>query len=616
MCFTPAGVSKVWRETEGYSQMAVLYEKRKRMITIGSVLLIGIICYLVALCCGAMVFLTNDDTSIQDTLSGRYTGSPFPVHQFISIFLSYPVYWLYRYIPGPEWWLLISQAMMLINMLLINSAVGILADKNNCPLYLPCVLVFLIDFACFCYPISNTAYTIVASFFGSASMLLLMTQPKRKSVYVLSALLFLVSVFYRYSAGIVMLCFVLLAWLLVFLEGQEGFSVRKTLPFILVVILFFGLTVGLNKISASAINQVNGADHSSMVSARGQYMDYPHDTFEENPQIYEDVGWSRDTYVLVNAWWYWDPNVTEESFRYVMSNSRNSQPPDIGTMISRWMTFPEKDNRVRVAVYIWLGISVLALVSAILARQWKRILLLALNMLGTVVLIAYQLYTGRILYRSLIICIIPSVCFSAALLVMSFGLVGKNKKFIGLTGGVFAVSLVLLGIFLLGWGGLSDQKADAAWLNGREIAQAEYVKAHPENIYIKHTVTTYDNSPYADRPVNLMDWGKPDYGSAAQKLKLKENGIDRLSGETMKMDNVYFLADEDLAGSEGEALPNDDRLAHLYYWLKEGYGATGIQLVDQVCDGLFVYHFVFDGDSVPGPVYDIQDDIIRLTDTQ
>ena len=585
------------------------------MMTIGSVLLIGIICYLIALCCGAMIFLTNDDTSIQDTLSGRYTGSPFPVHQFISVFLSYPVYWLYRFIPGPEWWLLISQAVMLINLLLINCVIGNMADKNSYPLYLTCLLVFLIDFTYFCYPISNTAYTVVSSFFGTASMLLLMMRPKRKSIYVLSAVLFLISLFYRHSAGLVMLCYVLMAWLFVFLEKQEGFSIRKTLPFLLVALLSVVLTFGLNKISASVLDQVNGADYNSMVSARGQYMDYPHDTYEENPQIYKDVGWSYDTYTLVNAWWYWDPNVTEDSFRYVMSNSRSGLRPDVGTIISRWMSFPEKDGRVRSAVYIWLGISGIALASVILSRQWKKLLLFILNMLGTGVLLIYQLYTGRIVYRSLIICVIPSVCFNSALLVMTYGNVENKKKLVRATCCVLTLCLIPLGIFLLGPGGMAAQKASATQLNEKEIAQAEYAKAHPENIYIKHTVTTFDNSPYADRPVNLMDWGKPDYGSAAQKQKLKANGIDRLSGETMKKDNVYFLAEVDLASMEGETLPSDDRLTHLYGWLKDGYGATGIQQVDQVYDGIYVYHFVF-GSSSSNPVYDIQDYIVCRTDTQ
>ncbi len=597
--------------------MAVPDEKRKRIISISAVLFIGIICYLIALRFGAMVFLTNDDTSIQDTLSGRYTGSPFPVHQFISIFLSYPVYWLYQYIPGPEWWLLLSQAMMVINLLLINSVIGILADKNNYPLCLTCLLVFLIDFAYFLYPISNTAYTIVSSFFGTASMLLVMAQPKRKWIYVVSALFFLISLFYRYSSGIVMLCYVLMAFLFVFLESREGFSIRNILLFCFTALLFFGLTAGLNKISSSTLDQVNGAGFNSLVSARGQYMDYPHDTYEDNPQIYEDVGWSYDTYRLVNAWWYWDENVTEESFRYVMANSRVGQKPDIGTVLSRWISFPEKDNRVRTAVYIWLGISGIALASVILAREWKKTLLFVFNMLGTVALLIYQLYTGRILYRSLIICIIPSVCFSSALLVISYGSIEKKKRLVQLTGCVLAACLIPLGIFLLGPGGLAAQKGDAEWLNGKEIAQAEYVKAHPENIYIKHTVTTYDNSPYADRPVNLMDWGKPDYGSAAQKQKLKANGIDRLSGETMKKDNVYFLAEVDLeAMVDGEPLPDDDRLTHFYNWLKSGYGATGIRQLEKVYDGIFVYHFVFGEDGGSGPVYDIRDYVVRRADAQ
>lgn len=171
-------------------------------------------CYLCSLCFGGMLFHSNDDASIQDTLSGRYTGSPFPIHQYISVFLSYPVYWLYRLFPGVEWWYFICQAMMLLSMLLINVVIGLEAEKNRFPLILTWFFVGIIDFTYLSYPISNTAYTIVAAFAGTASMLLLMSNEKGRPIcFIISCVLFFISLFLRYQSEIVLLCFLILGLL-------------------------------------------------------------------------------------------------------------------------------------------------------------------------------------------------------------------------------------------------------------------------------------------------------------------------------------------------------------------------------------------------------------------
>ena len=113
-----------------------------------------------------------------------------------------------------------------------------------------------------------------------------------------------------------------------------------------------------------------------------------------------------------------------------------------------------------------------------------------------------------------------------------------------------------------------------------------------------------------------MDWGKPDYGSAAQKLKLKANNLKLLTGNTMKEERVFFLSDIDLSAYVGKSVSSNDRMTHFYYWLKENYGATGIQLVDKVCEGIYVYHFVFDHECKQIPTYDIQDYMVENLDAE
>ena len=76
---------------------------RKRMAYLGP-LLLAIVCYAVCIRFGGMKYHTNDDTAIQSTLAGLGMGTPYPVHQFINILISYPLSWLYRIIPRINWW--------------------------------------------------------------------------------------------------------------------------------------------------------------------------------------------------------------------------------------------------------------------------------------------------------------------------------------------------------------------------------------------------------------------------------------------------------------------------------------------------------------------------------
>ena len=63
-----------------------------------------------------MLYMTNDDTGIQNYLNGFTSGINDPNHQFISIFLGYPLSILYRLFPTIQWWFAYSQGLMLIGI--------------------------------------------------------------------------------------------------------------------------------------------------------------------------------------------------------------------------------------------------------------------------------------------------------------------------------------------------------------------------------------------------------------------------------------------------------------------------------------------------------------------
>ena len=138
----------------------------------------------------------------------------------------------------------------------------------------------------------------------------------------------------------------------------------------------------------------------------------------------------------------------------------------------------------------------------------------------------------------------------------------------------------------------------------------EYVLDHPENIYIEDTKAVRDLFPSSPRPMNVIVWGKPDFNSAAQKARLGANGIERLTGEVMKRQNVYFISEINLADlvGKGKRVSSSGRLLHFYRWLQQEYGAVGIRQEEQIMTNLVVYQFVFGQNGPESEYYDIQSD--------
>ena len=232
-------------------------QKRKKLFVVGAVF-VGVFCYLICLRNGAMIFHSNDDASIQDTLSGRYTGSPYPIHQYISVFLSYPIYWLYSLIPTIEWWYIISQFVMLASMSIINCAICLQAERSKYPLSLSLVLVAILDFTYFSYPISNTAYTIVSSFAGASAVVLLFRGYLKQWKYVLSGIFFLLSVFFRYATGIVSLCFVSLGIIAIALDKTPKLTFKAILVVVCVLAAVSCSVVVINKVNNIIQDKKNG----------------------------------------------------------------------------------------------------------------------------------------------------------------------------------------------------------------------------------------------------------------------------------------------------------------------------------------------------------------------
>ena len=410
-----------------------------------------------------------------------------------------------------------------------------------------------------------------------------------------------------------MLCYLILG--LLYFGIKEKIRIR-TLIVSMVVIAFVVLSAfGLDAISTNYKASKNGESFKAFNNARSQYMDYPHDAYEDNPQLYEDAGWDYDVYCMVNRWCFMDERVTEESFRQITANSiRKGKEKDIRTIISRW-----KESKDLVLYdckgIIWIIVIMITIICSIIHKNISVCIVNILNLLGTALLIVYQLYSGRLLYRSVIICFIPSMVLSL-LLFIRLASAAKWKKEIPL----ILVLLILCSSCEM-YSSITrafdeNAKKDAISQSDQDRMVSDYVVEHSDNIYIKNIFITKSISPYTiypDRkPSNLLGWGGSEWGCHAHRIRNEQYGISVVNGELFKRDNVYLISDLDFRNAIGEEGYEKERTIFFYTWLKHTTGAIGIKQIEPICNGIYVYKIIYANDENIKDVYDFVDGKVTI----
>ena len=597
------------RVTKNTKMAVSVKEKARNRIQWFLPFLIAMICVILCKCLGVGNYLTNDDTSIQDFLSGQYTGSPFPNHPFIHIFLSWFISNLYMLFQGIEWWYLYSQGLMIFGMLLINYSISYaVCKKKNSVLQISLVTI-IIDFCLLCDPLCRTSFTMVPAILGTGAIAFFLAfydTGRRATVCIISYFLFVLAFCHRSAAGLALICYFLLAVFFHCVNGNDRWR-RRIGTFLLAALLLISTAAGLKVVGLHYQTEINGEEYVSYNSARSEFMDYPHDSYEQNPELYKQVGWGKETAWLVEQWCFMDEHVTTDSFIHIAQNSKQAKQKTFIRKI--WETYQQVQNQVMVqpTELLWLIISVFTLISILIRRHSGRLVSFLANMLGTITLIIYQLYGGRILYRTMLLCFLPSTVINLIMFVKCLGETKKKQMeaiLIWLL--VIAVIPVLLGVAKTVFN--SENKATELERERRAEALGEFAKANPDNIYIRDTITVRDLYPHVSRPINLIDWGKPDWNSAANKSKLNANGIKKLTGDVLKRQNAFFISSMNLAEREGKKASANNRITHFYFWLKQEYGAKGIRQIEKIWDTLYVYQFVFDTDTSGKNYYDILDD--------
>ena len=544
----------------------------------------------------------NDDLNIAWALAGYRTGTPSFAHPFINCLMAIITSSLYSVLPQVSWWLVLQLVAVVAGMTAVFTSLLKIGARHRVPLLLTLALIAALGAGLFYYGIVLVTFTLSATIAGAGAVALALSidaadEKKTTRRSLIGALILLaVSLLVRNSSGIAAACFVLGA--LVFRLWESHIAgvkplAKQCLTFLLIAAVLTTALVGINAYGRETQNPEGFVAYDE---ARSAYMDYPHDSIDQNPTAYAEAGWDASLAAMTSVWFYMDERVTTEAFRTIADQSAfaSMQMPEkitlgVSTLNSFLSSYP-------LAVYygVMVAAAYLAAVLIVLFRRkgWLTLLGATAFLLGAAVLLCYLLAQGRINLRVwMTVTILASVAIWLCALSAYDSPDQANRATLlrVLRAGVLcAMILVSLGAGYKIFRTVMSYEDGTPEMLSASRAVTAYAQAHPENVYIRDVyaannvdaLSVYPENP----PVNLIDWGGCDMNTITREEQLKVNSLDSTwAKDLFSLDRVYYIGDE-----TGRYLPM------MVSYMKQHCGATDYEVVDTITGGVVAVHFLFE----------------------
>lgn len=552
-----------------------------------------------------ITFLTNDDASIMYTFAGYFTGEPYPIHGFVNLPLGYITFILYMLLPQVPWWPVLQLLCVSISIWVMFYTLWDIGKTNNMPHAAMLVILTLLYALVLVYPVARLSFTMTACMLGTAGVLRLFAMERGSSsseplsqLVLLESLALMVACFlFRNSTGFSMICF----WAagVVYLALRVGFcwppeqkrlNLKRLGVYALVGVAVFSALIWLNGWSN---RNMNPEGYAAFEEARGEFFDFPHVSYEEDPAFYASIGWDKETYALVGNACFIDPNVTTGNLNAVVAHGAGGAEQGLSARIKTALAYGETFFRTNgAAQYMLVVPAITALAAAFYFMRGRKCwveLLIAIGLaLGAFALCLYLCLVQRLILRAFQVIALPTAVLLIPLL---FRIRGENGALPPKRWGRWVgLAIVLLSLFGLGWSAAKtvlwfNSYHPEAQMKNMRVAE-DYAMNHPKNVYIVQPTFIYNNEAFKSypdqKPVNIIDWGDTGMYSGWKTRQLEVNGLNAITPEIFSQENVYLM------GTDGAK-----ELQVLVDYLVKDAGATGIERVDSFGEGYAVYKVVY-----------------------
>ena len=552
-----------------------------------------------------ITFLTNDDSSIMYAFAGYFTGEPYPIHGFVNLPLGYLSSMLYMLLPQIPWWAVLQLLCVTISIWVIFYTIWDIAAANNVSHLCVIIIQTLLYALVLVHAVARLSFTMTAAMLGTAGVLRLFSadtggarrEPLSQLALLESMALMIACFLFRNSTGYSLLCF----WAagvvyhalnvcFVGLPENRRTELKRLGAYVLAGVAVFAALIWLNGWSN---RNMNPEGYAQFEEARGEFFDFPHVAYEDDPAFYASIGWDKETYDLVSKACFIDPHVTAESLNAVVAHGTGAAQQSLTTRLTSALDYGETFFRTNGAAQYMLVVPVLTALATVyyFLRARKRVveMLLVLGLsLGAFALCLYLCMVQRLILRAFQVIALPTAALLIPLMfrIRADNIAKPQKK----AGKMVGLALVLLGLFSLSW----SMTKTVLWFNSyhpqQEIANMRtaeaYAMEHKENAYIIQPTFIYNNEAFKtypnQKPTNIIDWGDTGMYSGWKTRQLESNNLSALRPEIFQQEHVYLMG----TGSAKE-------LQVLVDYLIKHAGAKGLKQVDTVGEGYAVYKVVY-----------------------
>lgn len=489
-------------------------------------------------------YAQNDDAGILRSFMGYETGKPAHFHIYIHGLLAWPLYALALAFPGVAWFSVLQIALLCFADVLIAKSIMQCFVKHDQPFWLGALFaaMFLTAFAL--SACAHITFTLTSALLGAAAVLQMFSVDYERAsdgAVVRGLLLALAPALLAYAlrqiTALPVLAFCGLGFAMIAAE-RFGFgkarrrALKPMLVSLLAVVLAMG---GMAGVRAWEIASNDAGDYLAWQDATAEILDYQ-GTQNLTPEALADVGWSENTRLLVNDWFFLDPDISTEAFETLAAYQRGQEPAQPGARLSGALGvlggFARTETDAMRSAMLLLLVMALCVFGAVTRKGRTARLLTALGVTLTLLaaMLLYLALEGRLPTRAVMTALLPAAGLLFALLPACLPKPDGGRRLRSALAVLTALCVAQTVYYAAGAvPGLLRNEAAAEI--GEPVADLdEYALSEPDMLFIHDSTLAIDTRLFPDTsegiPHNVTYWGGWGLGSRESIEQFANFGID------------------------------------------------------------------------------------------
>lgn len=544
-------------------------------------------------------FPTNDDAYAHQILSGGISSSPTARIMFINYGLCWIFSLLYTVVPAVPWWVVGHLVALFLSISLIGRTllVKLRIRGVSCSVLLQLVSLAAADYGLFAVLIARLQFTTTASLLVAAAIISTCAWNTDEravcgSVFtrtILPAVMAVWGFAMRSQSGYLGMFFWLsaIAVMACAMKGSLKNRVIQLAPMIKPVAVAGVAALALLAINAMEYSSPEWQGRRELASEFAAFTDYPRVSYDEDPDLYDSVGWDEDLLALASDWYFMDERISSEALRTINEGNTagidNLRSDFWGIIKSRATDLRQPTSLAYLLVFVAMG--VLALRGA-QGKAAKSLVCGAAFVAG--VLMAYLLVKGRLPERAIWSITIPATAALASIALR--GMAGNRRAdarrslaqrlvVIGLS--VLFILPGLLAVRQYGWG--SEDYATRSRREENIEAFHAYASEHEDTFYF-YAADTNLTSQYIWRlwwPDNVSSWGGWQFCYDWFESGMRDAGFDGVP-----------MSEDFFRGNVCVVLRDNATKETFTNYMSDLFGPVDLELVDTITSEIQVYRVV------------------------